>query len=1174
MKIKSLELKAFGPFCGQVLDFSSTIPGLHIVYGPNEAGKSTAMRGLQALLFGFPVRTTDNFLHQNPQLVVGGCLQGNDGQELLFYRRKRNIKDLFDCNDNSIDRAALNPYLHGLERNLFTALYGIDHETLVSGGQGILDQQGEVGKALFAAGAGLASLKPVLDELEAEGDGLFLPKGSSKSINEAIAQHKELQIQYKKHILLGQDWEDQHQVLAVLLKKLSGMQVNRQKLETEKRRIERLMQALQDLSDRRNLLGLLKELGKVRRLSADSSECRIQLEQKERDARYNHDQLQVRLKALIEKIKGQSLNRALLDEADSIDELHQRLGEYLKGKNDRPLREGQRITSRSAAADLLRQIKPELSINDVERLRPGLSKRKTVHYLASRYEALLQANRIAQNQVQDVQKTLEKAETHVQALLSVPDVNRLSSVLFAAERAADLDAEIMSLAKECERTEHECGATLNRLGLWNGSLEDAGHLALPLPETVGRFDEEYRLLTDKQLKLADEKEALDKEYKIILEQLHYSEFATDVPAEDDLVNKRNQRDQGWQLLRRQWLQGEDVTEESSAYDSEQPLPEAYEQMVILSDQIADRLYREADRVQKYASLKASAHTIEKRMDDICQGESDIGKALTEITCRWHELWTPFGFTPLSPREMLAWLRSFENLRVQVREFEKFDRDERLKVGRRKELRESLVREIDAIGEGKNFPGGELYDVLAYARELLNSFETVKKQRELMEAKILDYKRSLDTLNGAVTKTEGELRQWRGDWDEAVTPLGLNGRTLPSEAIDFIDTLQECFEKLKEAEEFRKRIEGIDRDILCFEGDVDLLVKKIATDLSASDARSAVTELKVRLGRASQEKAVLQRDTEECVVLEKAIMTSDAELRSCRDEIALMLQSACCDTREELIEAERRSTQFTKLTNDLFDVERRLTRIAEGVTLADLEIQAKAVNPDELPGQIEALNYEIKNLLDPEIQECSESIGRKRNELEKMNGNSDAAKLADTLQYSLTKIRRLTDRYIRLKLASKILREEIERYRTENQDPVLKIASRYFAELTLESFTGLRTDVDDKGQLVLEAVRSNGNFLQVEAMSSGTRDQLYLALRLATLEWRIQSSEPMPFIVDDILINFDDKRSKSTLQVLSNLAEKTQVILFTHHQKIVETAMEFHASGRVFVHQIGGSMVTV
>ncbi|MCX6179467.1 MAG: AAA family ATPase [Chlorobiales bacterium] len=1173
MKIKSVELKAFGPFSGQVLDFSSTIPGLHIVYGPNEAGKSSAMRALQALLFGFPVRTSDNFLHQNPQLLVGGCLQGNQGQELTFFRRKRNVKDLFDLHDNSIDPSALTPYLHGLEKNLFTALYGIDHETLVSGGQGILDQQGDVGKALFAAGAGLASLKPVMDELETEGDSLFRPQGSSKSINEALARHKELLSQCKQNILSGRDWEDHQHALEDALQKLSSIQTTRQKLETEKRRLERLLQALPDLADRKNLLGQLEQLRSVRTLPVDFSERRIQIEQKEREARRHFDQVQVMRYALREKMKGLSLNHGLLDEADAIEKLHQRLGEYLKGKNDRPLREGQRLAFRSDAANLLRQIKPELSITDVESLRPGLSKRKTVQYLASRYEALLQANRSAQLQVQDVKNTLEKSENDLQELLSVPDVTILSSTLFTAERGVDLDSEIMSLKEERERAENESRAALNRLGLWNGPLEHAGHLALPLPETVSRFDEEYRLLTDKQRQLLLEKEDLVKQHELIMEQLHHIEFAADVPVEDDLINKRCQRDQGWLLLRRQWLQGEDVAEESRTYDSEHPLPEAYEQMVTLSDQIADRLYREADRVQKHASLKTSAEKIKKRLDAICEAEAITKTALVELTQRWHEQWASFGFTPLSPREMLAWLRSFENLRLQIRELDKLVRDETSKVSRRKELRQSLIKEIALIREEHNFPGVELEEVLSYSRELLNSIGNTQKQRELMTAKIRDARRTLEHANKNLSKADQELRQWQADWEGSVTPLGLNARTLPSEATDFIDTLQECFEKLKEAEDFRKRIEGIDRDTTCFELDVVALINKILPDLATSDARSTVTELKVRLGRASQEKAVLQRDIEELKALENAVITAESELLSCRDEMASMLQLACCDTREEVIEAEQRSLQHSKITKRILEVETHLTRIAEGTTISDLEIQAAAINSDELPGRIVTLNNEIKNILDPEIQQLSESIGRKRNELERMNGSSDAAKMADALQSSLTKIRRLTDRYIRIKLASKILREQTERYRTENQDPVLKIASRYFTELTLGSFIGLRTDVDNHGQLVLEAVRANGNCLQVEAMSSGTRDQLYLALRLATLEWRIKSSEPMPFIVDDILINFDDQRSKATIKALGNLAEKTQVILFTHHQQIVETAREFTASEKVFIHQLGSGVVT-
>jgi uncharacterized protein YhaN len=46
---------------------------------------------------------------------------------------------------------------------------------------------------------------------------------------------------------------------------------------------------------------------------------------------------------------------------------------------------------------------------------------------------------------------------------------------------------------------------------------------------------------------------------------------------------------------------------------------------------------------------------------------------------------------------------------------------------------------------------------------------------------------------------------------------------------------------------------------------------------------------------------------------------------------------------------------------------------------------------------------------------------------------------------------------------------------------------------------------------------------------------------------------MPFIVDDILIKFDNERATATLQVLADLSKKTQVIFFTHHRHLVELA---------------------
>jgi len=168
---------------------------------------------------------------------------------------------------------------------------------------------------------------------------------------------------------------------------------------------------------------------------------------------------------------------------------------------------------------------------------------------------------------------------------------------------------------------------------------------------------------------------------------------------------------------------------------------------------------------------------------------------------------------------------------------------------------------------------------------------------------------------------------------------------------------------------------------------------------------------------------------------------------------------------------------------------------------------------------------------------------------------------------LMAVRSNAEQYVRVKLASRILRDEIERYRQQHQGPLLERASEHFAVLTQGSFAGLRADINEKDEPVLVGVRPNDDRVYVEGMSSGTRDQLYLSLRLASLERYMDSAEPMPFIVDDILVHFDDERSVATLGVLAELARKTQIILFTHHRRLVEQAQALEVGVPVKVHTL-------
>ena len=67
--------------------------------------------------------------------------------------------------------------------------------------------------------------------------------------------------------------------------------------------------------------------------------------------------------------------------------------------------------------------------------------------------------------------------------------------------------------------------------------------------------------------------------------------------------------------------------------------------------------------------------------------------------------------------------------------------------------------------------------------------------------------------------------------------------------------------------------------------------------------------------------------------------------------------------------------------------------------------------------------------------------------------------------------------------------------------------------------------------------------------------MFLALRLAAVEDYLKTAEAIPFIADDLFVNFDTERAKAGIKVLQQLSELTQVLFYTHHSHLVELARE-------------------
>ncbi|MCB1830886.1 MAG: AAA family ATPase, partial [Gammaproteobacteria bacterium] len=371
MRIQALNLAAFGPFSERSLEFDGD--ALQIVYGPNEAGKSSALRALKALLFGIETNTRDNFVHSYSKLRIAGRLRAADGQELRFMRRKGRKNTLLSADGEVLSEQALMPFLQGVTAPLFETLFGLDHQALVQGGEEILQQQGEVGQALFSAALGSHALHRLLADLDAEADAIFRPRGSTQQINAALKNFTELNKQVRECSLPSAKWEEQQRALERTSQALAELQSELAGDRIALNRLRRIQRVLPKLARRRELLQELDSMGEVVTLSADFAERRQQAVNGLELAQGAVARAVPYLNELQHGLNGLAVNRALLEQAEAIEDLHARLGSHRSALRERPQLEAERRQRSADAESRLREIRPELALQEIAALRPLLA---------------------------------------------------------------------------------------------------------------------------------------------------------------------------------------------------------------------------------------------------------------------------------------------------------------------------------------------------------------------------------------------------------------------------------------------------------------------------------------------------------------------------------------------------------------------------------------------------------------------------------------------------------------------------------------------------------------------------------------------------------------------------------------------------------------------------------
>jgi uncharacterized protein YhaN len=167
----------------------------------------------------------------------------------------------------------------------------------------------------------------------------------------------------------------------------------------------------------------------------------------------------------------------------------------------------------------------------------------------------------------------------------------------------------------------------------------------------------------------------------------------------------------------------------------------------------------------------------------------------------------------------------------------------------------------------------------------------------------------------------------------------------------------------------------------------------------------------------------------------------------------------------------------------------------------------------------------------------------------LDDGPDAAIAATDVSQARAEMEAQAEAYIRVRAEAVLLRWSIERYRRDRQAPMLTRASDIFRALTLGSFSGLLIDTSGAAPRLCGVRATGDQTVAVDGMSEGTLDQLYLALRIAAVEEAIDQGIRLPFLADDLFINYDDQRAAAGFRVLAELSKRTQVLFFTHHEHL-------------------------
>jgi uncharacterized protein YhaN len=1145
MKLQRLQIEHYGIFSDTPFEFDS--PGFQLIYGPNEAGKSTLLQLIREVLFGFPTRTPYAFREHHGELAASATLLMADGTQLVYRRRKGRKNEVLgriEPAGHKLDAAALSRLLGGASVELYEQVFGFSLNELASGEKGL--QQANLNEALYGGGlGGLANFQDAVADLKEESDGLFTARGSTRTINRLLKRIKETAAAQRKETIKPSEYKKQVAAAAQLGQRMQQQTEEIERQQARASHLQRITAALPRWSEAVAARRELSELAVPDEFPADGA-SRLQDLQRRREERVHElEEFQQQREQRLKEQSELRLAPQVLAQEAVIRKLSQEVSRIRSFREDIPKRQQEADDQRASVRTTLRQLNPEWDETHLDRFETSLEQRDAILRLQEEADALEQRDTRLSAEDATLAKDLGSLQHQLESLKTTVIPVELVELVEAADRFdrdQEKHRELTSTLRELEAELAQQTAKVR--GPLQGDLDLSELLPVPMEPTVEEFRDRWAEAREavRQAEVEVRRTESDRESKQTeLQQLDAREA---VPDKLHLQSQRERRDAGWSIIRRRYIESETLAEEQVAGwlgEETAALPDAYERSVAEADRLADERQAKATTVAQRESLQAEAQRLNERLATLRDELSEKREHETGIRTQWGQLWAGCGLQPLSPEAMLDWLRRYHTLVGTQAEHAKIRRQ----LETLGESLEQFEQRLRAVFEASEEPVERLFK---RGRQAIDEDREVHARSKTLTIQLEEKQRALGELQRQREELAADQHRWQGRWASTLQRFEFPATWNVHLATSILNGLTEARGQHVQVRGLEQRVAEMQAGIAKFQSAVDGLCRELAEDLSELPPEAAIEQLGERLEAARQaerDQVRLERELDE---LSKKIADRQQRLQKLSDDLAGLLEQAGVASEEDFLKIAKQAARRDELAGIVGDALREIN--VHRSTEDEQAFQAALEQADA-----DAIDAEIRRLQDS-IRIAEQQRGETRKEkiltdqaLENMEAESLAAGLAMDLESARSELSTAVDRWAPLMLAQTLMKRAIERFERDHQPAMLGEVQRLFRELTLGRYVSIERKLDEHGTLVV--VQPDGRRKEPAALSTGTREQLYLAIRLAYILHYCRDAEPLPIVMDDVLVNFDDERAVQTLRVLDQIAAEVQVLFLTCHQHLVD-----------------------